>query len=123
MIDTRRHVAFRMLAIAGAWLLPSGIGHAQERDYQPPKLGRYKVESGSTGIWTRDLVIENDKDYTLYEARNGPFYGRGTYSFDGRYVRFLSGPFHAMGVWGSSYRLPDGKHSMRLGGFEATSMD
>jgi hypothetical protein len=120
MVGPNRRSALKASAAAGAWLVLGSASRSQE-NFAPPKLGRYKVE-GVTG-WIRDLVIENEKDYTVYEARNGPFYGRGTYSFDGRYVRFQSGPYYEMGAWGSSFRLDDGKHRMRLGGFEATSLD
>jgi hypothetical protein len=93
---------------------------AQE-NFAAPRRGRYRVENAAG--WNRDLVIENDTDYAVYEARNGPLYGRGTYSFDGRYVRFLPGPYHTMGYWGSSFVQPDGKHRIRLGTAEATSLD
>ncbi|MEA2990565.1 MAG: hypothetical protein QOG83_3276 [Alphaproteobacteria bacterium] len=86
--------------------------HAGAQDYVPPKIGRYKVEGM---FWTRDLVIEDATNYAVYEARNGPFYGRGTYSFDGRSVRFLTGPFYEMGYRGSSIIGDDGKHRIRLG--------
>jgi hypothetical protein len=120
MIVWSRRSALKALAAAVPWPMLGGSSRA-EQNFAPPKLGRYKVE-GTAG-WIRDLVIENHKDYTVYEARNGPLYGRGTYNFDGRYIRFQSGPYYEMGAWGSSWREPDGRHRMRLGGFEATSLD
>jgi hypothetical protein len=116
----RRRSVLVMLAAAASACGLCGVADAQQ--FRAPKIGRYRVDN-LTG-WIRDLVIESDRDYAVYELRDGPLYGRGTYSFDGRSVRFLTGPFYTMGYSGSSFVRQDGKHYIRLGNqVDAISMD
>ena len=110
-----------MLAAASASLLAlRKIADAQEA-VAPPRR-RYKVLMNPQGygvhaggtVHIRDLSIDSDTEYTVYHVPGGEVYGRGTYKFDGKYVRFLTGPFYEMGYWGTSTSSPDG-HIIRLG--------
>jgi hypothetical protein len=115
----RRDVLGMLGASAALWSC-GGALWAQES--QVPKLGRYRVENAT--MWMRDLLLESASDYAVYEARGGPLYGRGTYSFDGQSVRFLTGPFWTMGYRGSSTVRADGSYRIILGNtVMATSID
>jgi hypothetical protein len=104
----RRRAVF---LLAGICVSIAG-GVAAEEQAQAPRIGRYRV--WINGTWQRNLVIEDAGAYAVYEQPGGALYGRGTYTFDGTYARFPTGPFNTLGWWGRSFVRPDGKHSIRL---------